>query len=73
MEEPGLIVLLLADCICWKLDSKARMGRQSHLVLVLRDDDLDLHRAGCQGSDLFLHPVTMPGYMVVPPDNTMLA
>ena len=59
----GLIVRLLADSLLLESRQQGRDGAANpHGVLALRGhDDLDLHRAGCQGSDLFLRPVRNAG------------
>merc|ERR1719361_1164583 len=36
-------------------------------------NDLDLNGGWSQGGDFLLHSVRIPGYMVVPPDMTVLA
>ena len=65
MDDGGarLVVRLLADPLLLESGQQGRDGAANpHGVLALRGhDDLDLHRAGCQGSDLFLHPVRNAG------------
>ena len=65
MDDGGarLVVLLLADLHLLEAGQQGQDGAANpHGVLALRGrDDLDLHRAGFQGSDLFLHPVRDAG------------
>ena len=71
----GLVVLLLADYICWKLDSKARMESLIHTEYLRSGDAMILIFIvlGARTMISFCILSTMPGYMVVPPDSTVLA
>merc|ERR1712032_507507 len=70
-----LIVLLLGDPHLLEGGEGSQDGASDPdgVLPLWGSDDLDLDGGGSQGGDLFCMRSAIPGYMVVPPDMTVLA
>src|SRR4051812_45224308 len=74
MEGPDSSYSALEIHICWKVDREARMEPPIHTEYLRSGGatTLILMAAGASAVSSLVRRSAMPGYMVVPPDSTML-